>query len=174
PTLLEAITFIAQIARRENESNDSSKRRVRDHIRKAAGRKKKPRFDAPRDSSARVGEPFWRWATGEWPILRKVQGFPHAPINPIQGSASLRFSCSGPLTALPNTPQAFEKAYFEARAEVHRLKSQQSALAYENANLKAKVQSVESDLEAIRQRDAVTCKRRSEAGKRGKGIKHRR
>jgi hypothetical protein len=90
-TLSEAITFVAKLTRREGESLDKINRRVRDHIRKATGRKRKPRFDAPTDSSARIGEAFWVWARGEWPALNTVTDFPFVKVNSCVGIANLAF-----------------------------------------------------------------------------------
>jgi len=174
-TLAEAIAFIAQATRGEAESEDASKRRVRDHIRKARDRKRKTPFDAPTDSFAQVGKLFWQWAQAEWVELKSVPGFPYIPINRAVVSCGLgALSCSMTITAVPTERKELEKAYFEEHAKVQHLKSENAALAWESADLKDKLQSAEADLAAIRQRDAATKKRRSEAGKRGKGIKHRR
>src|SRR5690348_16077992 len=118
-TLAEAIIFIAKLTRGESESVDASNRRVRDHIRKAGGRKRKPRFDAPRDSAARIGEAFWVWARGEWPALNTVTDFPFVNINRCVGISNLGpIQCFGYVYGTPNDPEILREEYHKAHRRI--------------------------------------------------------
>lgn len=173
-TLTEAIAFIAKLTRRTEESAPESNRRVRDHIRKAIGRKRKPRFDAPRDSSARVGEVFWQWAKVEWPILCTVHGFPFVTVGQLSGSASLTFKCSGYIYSTPSDPEQLKEEYHKAHSRIRELAEENRNLANINARLATHLQSVEAQLDVYVQREARLKVSASKRGKLGKGVPHRR
>lgn len=168
-TLDEARRFIAELTRRDGESANHSIRRVRDHIRKARDRKKKARFDAPRDSSKRVGEKFWQWALAEWAALSGVEGFPHFLIGHLAGVASFGFtSCSGTLVGIPGDPVELRNAFVEKSNEVGRLTSEKAQLERQNRELEIELADAKAQLQAMRDRDAAI---RKSKGRRSPGVK---
>jgi hypothetical protein len=171
-TLAQAIAFVAQGTQSEDETVRDSARRVRDHVRKAAGRRRKPVYTKPRDPSKAVGEKFWIWARDEWPVLNSMPGFPYARENSGSGRGVLpELRGFGYGYQFPSDPDMLKQAFHEAHSTISRLHMENIKLHEENDGLKARLSCVETKLNGYQQREASIRKKRSDAGKRGRGIR---
>lgn len=111
---------------------------------------------------------FFSWAisTAKWQPLINVPGL---PLKENSGTADLSLPGLEMEARAISTPQDLETAqrlYLEAETERYRLEKENNKLKIANADLLAEVNE-------FRERKAQTRKKRSAAGKRGKGVPRR-
>ncbi len=159
-SLRKAIEFIASVVYPNDDKTDARKR-VRERIRYWENKRQ---VVSGRNVKA---DDFFRWAADQWPELLEVNGLPRsAKTEWVVGSVDAVMSIESVVipVSVPGSRKDLVDAYVASETERQLLDS-------EVKKLKAKLEKCEKKLRELIQRNEEIRLKKSEAGKKGKGIK---